>query len=124
MPNCAMAWPPFADGPHSSTKGSGSEVRCPLDCRVRTARLKRMIDIETHDGVTRLTLNRPEARNALNAAGMAALDYLLRDLERAQNARVLVIRATGKAFSAGRDLKEAPELSLAEAMEQHDHWAT
>jgi len=83
-----------------------------------------MIDIETHDGVTRLTLNRPEARNALNAAGMAALDYLLRDLERAQNARVLVIRATGKAFSAGRDLKEAPELSLAEAMEQHDHWAT
>ena len=83
-----------------------------------------MIEVETNDGVTRLTLSRPEARNALNAAGMAGLNTALRDIESSPETRVLVIQAAGKAFSAGRDLKEAPTLPLETALQQHDDWAT
>ena len=83
-----------------------------------------MIEVETNDSVTRLTLSRPEARNALNAAGMAGLNTALRDIESSPETRVLVIQAAGKAFSAGRDLKEAPTLPLETALQQHDDWAT
>ncbi len=83
-----------------------------------------MIETDTHDGITRLTLNRPEALNALNSEGMARLNAALREAEGSTETRVLVIRAAGKAFSAGRDLKEAPGLPLETALRQHDDWAT
>ena len=83
-----------------------------------------MIETGFDNGVLTLTLNRPEARNALNAAGMAALNAALREAESNDAARLLVIRAEGQAFSAGRDLKEAPTLPLATALQQHDDWAT
>lgn len=83
-----------------------------------------MIDTDLKDGVLRLTLNRPKARNALNAAGMADLNAALRDAADNADARVLVIQAAGQAFSAGRDLKEAPTLPLETALQQHDDWAT
>lgn len=83
-----------------------------------------MIDTDLKDGVLRLTLNRPKARNALNAAGMAGLNTALRDAADNADARVLVIQAEGQAFSAGRDLKEAPTLPLETALQQHDDWAT
>ena len=83
-----------------------------------------MIETDLNEGVLRLTLNRPEARNALNAEGMAGLNAALRDAERNEAVRVLVIQAAGQAFSAGRDLKEAPTLPLETALQQHDDWAT
>lgn len=83
-----------------------------------------MIDTDLENGVLRLTLNRPEARNALNSAGMAGLNAALREAESNSDAQVLVIQAAGKAFSAGRDLKEAPTLPLETSLQQHDDWAT
>ena len=83
-----------------------------------------MIETDLNGGVLRLTLNRPAARNALNAEGMAGLNAALRDAEHNGAVRVLVIKAAGKAFSAGRDLKEAPTLPLETALQQHDDWAT
>lgn len=83
-----------------------------------------MIETGFDNGVLTLTLNRPAARNALNAAGMAGFNAALREAESNADARVLVIRAEGKAFSAGRDLKEAPTLPLETALQQHDDWAT
>jgi enoyl-CoA hydratase/carnithine racemase len=58
------------------------------------------------DGVLRLTLNRPTARNALSVGLMAAL---LQALERAgsdRQVRIVVIAAAGPAFCAGHDLRE------------------
>jgi enoyl-CoA hydratase/carnithine racemase len=83
-----------------------------------------MIKMESNGGVTRITLNRPEARNAIYAAGMAALNRALRDIEDSPDTRVLVIQAAGSTFSAGRDLKEAPTLPPDLALQQHDDWAT
>lgn len=57
-------------------------------------------------GVVTLTLNRPQAFNALSEAMLAALQAELDALTKNAQARVVVLRATGRAFCAGHDLKE------------------
>jgi enoyl-CoA hydratase/carnithine racemase len=57
-------------------------------------------------GVVTLTLNRPQAFNALSEALLAALQRELDVLEADERARVLVLAAAGKAFCAGHDLRE------------------
>ena len=53
-----------------------------------------------------LTLNRPAARNSLSEDLIEALTAALRDVRDDANVRAVVIAATGKAFSAGHDMKE------------------
>jgi enoyl-CoA hydratase/carnithine racemase len=53
-----------------------------------------------------LTLNRPDARNSLSEGLIAALDAALRQIHDDAGVRAVVIAATGKAFSAGHDMKE------------------
>lgn len=55
-------------------------------------------------GVRRLTLNRPEKRNALNNALRAALFEALEAFDRDPDARVAIVRGAGACFSAGYDL--------------------
>lgn len=57
-------------------------------------------------GVTTLTLNRPEAFNALSEELLEALQAELDKLAQEPNLRVLVIAASGKAFCAGHDLRQ------------------
>ena len=57
-------------------------------------------------GVITLTLNRPQAFNALSEALLSALQEQLDALARDESARVLVLAAAGKAFCAGHDLRE------------------
>jgi enoyl-CoA hydratase/carnithine racemase len=57
-------------------------------------------------GVYTLTLNRPEAFNALSEAMLDALQAALHEVAADAQARVAVIGASGKAFCAGHDLKE------------------
>ncbi|MBU8537545.1 enoyl-CoA hydratase/isomerase family protein [Falsiroseomonas tokyonensis] len=57
------------------------------------------------DGLVTLTLNRPEARNALNLALAEALAAACRRATDAQ-AKCVLIRAKGPVFCAGADLKE------------------
>ena len=64
-------------------------------------------------GVVTLTLNRPQAFNALNEALLNALQSALKDIAADSSVRAVVVAATGKAFCAGHDLKEmraAPSL--------------
>ena len=56
--------------------------------------------------VATLTLNRPEARNALSMALMAALLVELDAIEADETVRVVVIAGAGPAFCAGHDLRE------------------
>jgi enoyl-CoA hydratase/carnithine racemase len=63
--------------------------------------------LEEHDrGVLRLTLNRPDARNALSAMLMSALLEALDRVANDPQARVVVIAGAGPAFCAGHDLRE------------------
>jgi len=61
-------------------------------------------------GLVTLTLNRPEARNALNLALAAALSGACR-LILTVKARGVIIRANGPVFCAGADLKERQGMS-------------
>lgn len=57
-------------------------------------------------GVLYLTLNRPEARNAMNGALLEELTALFNALRAASAVRVVVLRGAGGHFCAGADLKE------------------
>src|SRR4051812_16171636 len=58
------------------------------------------------DGVAWLTLNRPQARNALSMALMTALEAELAAIATDAAVKVVVIGAAGPAFCAGHDLRE------------------
>jgi enoyl-CoA hydratase len=60
--------------------------------------------------VRRLTLNRPDVLNALNAELVEALSSALSRAAADDGPRVLVLRGAGRAFCAGYDLKEEAEL--------------
>jgi enoyl-CoA hydratase/carnithine racemase len=63
--------------------------------------------LSARDGaVLTLTLNRPQARNALSEGLMAALQAALDAAGHDPTVRVVIIAANGPAFSAGHDLKE------------------
>ena len=63
--------------------------------------------LTSRDGpILTLTLNRPQARNALSEGLMAALQAALDAAGQDPTTRVVVIAANGPAFSAGHDLKE------------------
>lgn len=62
-----------------------------------------------HDrGVTTLTLDAPDTRNALSARLVADLAQAFTDCARNPSVRAVVLTHTGKTFSAGADLKAPP----------------
>src|ERR1700755_1020143 len=60
---------------------------------------------ERRDGVLLITLNRPDARNAVNAALAQGLGAALDALDADSELSVGVLTGAGKGFSAGMDLK-------------------
>jgi enoyl-CoA hydratase len=60
---------------------------------------------EAGDGVLLITLNRPDARNAINAALAAGVAAALDRLDGEDDLRVGILTGAGKGFSAGMDLK-------------------
>lgn len=66
-----------------------------------------LVEIERRPGYAVLTLNRPEAMNALSAALRAELAQAVLDMEADPEIRVLILTGAGdRAFTAGLDLKE------------------
>jgi enoyl-CoA hydratase/carnithine racemase len=63
------------------------------------------------DGVLRLTLNRPQALNALNRALTEALEGALDRVAAMDDVRVLLVCGQGRAFCAGNDIKEMQSLT-------------
>ena len=62
---------------------------------------------ERRDGVALVTMNRPDAMNALSAALRDELAATIEELEADANIRVLILTGAGtRAFTAGLDLKE------------------
>ena len=61
---------------------------------------------ENLDGVTTLTLNRPEKFNALSEDMLTALQQALDLLKEDDATNVVVLAAAGRAFCGGHDLKE------------------
>jgi 2-(1,2-epoxy-1,2-dihydrophenyl)acetyl-CoA isomerase len=64
------------------------------------------VDLVVAEQVATLTLNRPEAYNALTTTMLEEIKDALRGVERDRNVRALIITGVGKAFSSGADLTE------------------
>ena len=69
--------------------------------------------VEKSEGVALVTLNRPDARNALSTALRTALVAAFSELQSDSTADVVILTGAGKAFTAGLDLKELSEVGLA-----------
>jgi enoyl-CoA hydratase len=67
------------------------------------------------DGVALVTINRPEALNALNGDQLRALRDTLTRLAEDHGVRVVVLTGEGRAFAAGADIKEMLQMDVADA---------
>ncbi|VVM96087.1 putative enoyl-CoA hydratase echA8 [Pseudomonas fluorescens] len=67
--------------------------------------------LEIHGKVGLITLNRPQALNALNAQIIAEINQALDQLEQDPQIGCVVLTGSAKAFAAGADIKEMAELS-------------
>jgi methylglutaconyl-CoA hydratase len=63
-----------------------------------------MLEVTRQGGVARVTLNRPEVRNAFDDALIAALTKAFLEIGKDDGIRVLVLAGNGPAFCAGADL--------------------
>ncbi|MDX3382264.1 enoyl-CoA hydratase [Streptomyces niveiscabiei] len=61
---------------------------------------------DAQDGIATITLNRPEAANAQTMALLDDLDAAWTRAARDEDVRVVVLKANGRHFSAGHDLKD------------------
>ena len=72
-----------------------------------------VIEVHQEAGVALVTLNRPDAHNALNRALSEAIIATFADLAADEGVRAIVLTGAGRAFCAGVDLKaltDEPEL--------------
>ena len=74
-----------------------------------------IIEYETREHIALITLNRPEARNAVNHEVAEGIEKALDAFEDDENLWTGILCAKGPAFSAGADLKaiSAGKLNLA-----------
>lgn len=72
--------------------------------------------VERADGVATVTLDRPDALNALTRASRLALLRDLRALSADAEVRCLVLTGAGRAFCAGQDLREPDALDDVDAL--------
>ncbi|MBY5987059.1 putative enoyl-CoA hydratase echA8 [Roseovarius sp. THAF27] len=70
------------------------------------------IIVEVEDHVAKITLNRPDALNALNDQLLGELVDALQDAEGNDKVRCIVITGSEKAFAAGADIKMMSEKSF------------
>lgn len=62
-----------------------------------------LLDLSLRDGVASLTLDRPQARNALSVDVCSAIVSALDDVDARDDVRVVLVRGAGPAFCAGAD---------------------
>ncbi len=69
------------------------------------------------DGIARITLNRPEKRNALNDAVIGALKDSLRRADQEEGVRAVILAGAGADFCSGADLAALQKISNASVAE-------
>lgn len=74
--------------------------------------------LDKQEGVGLITLNRPDALNALNSTLLAELGEALLSLNSDDDVGAIVVTGSEKAFAAGADIKEMSELTFADVAKQ------
>src|SRR6266550_609031 len=99
-------------GASSSSSATGStsfdsrRVRMPPDSTV-------LVELDADAAVATITLNRPEALNALTVPMKVELLGAFRQVERDATVRAVILTGAGRAFCAGQDLRERLEPNAA-----------
>ncbi|WP_201521357.1 enoyl-CoA hydratase/isomerase family protein [Gulosibacter hominis] len=75
------------------------------------------IAVSQQGAITIITLQRPDALNAMNSAMLAEIDAALTEAEADPNIRALLFIGSGRAFAAGADVTELSELSHEQMLE-------
>ena len=70
--------------------------------------------LEINESIARITLNRPEKRNALSLALMQEVTGCMKEIGNSKDIRAVILTATGKVFSAGHDLSEMTNRTLSD----------
>lgn len=99
-------------------QGSGANASIDIQPRKSDAMSLETILTDITDSVATLTLNRPEAMNALNRQMMLEITRTLADWERNDAVRAIVITGSSKAFAAGADIKEMQSLQYLDCLQQ------
>ena len=73
--------------------------------------------VEKRDAVALITLNRPDALNALNSELFAELNTVFDDLEADDSVAAIVITGSDKAFAAGADISEMKDMSYSQMLD-------
>ena len=74
------------------------------------------VEMERHEGVALLTLNRPDVLNALSPDMLDDLEFLLDQIEKRSELRCVVITGAGdRAFTAGADIRHMREATPLQA---------
>ena len=66
-------------------------------------------DVEVKDRIAHIVLSRPAKRNSMTPAFWRELPQIVRDIDAAAEARVIVISSTGPHFTAGLDISHLRE---------------
>ena len=76
----------------------------------------KFINIETDGPIATLTINRPDALNALNDELIAEMQSYLRSVWFDENLRVIIVTGEGKAFVSGADIAELAQMGVQDGM--------
>ncbi|MCD4683380.1 MAG: enoyl-CoA hydratase/isomerase family protein [Bacteroidales bacterium] len=66
----------------------------------------KILEISISEGIALITINRPEALNALNTRFFQEMDEAIATISKNHEVKVMVITGSGKAFVAGADIAE------------------
>jgi enoyl-CoA hydratase/carnithine racemase len=78
------------------------------------------LQYEELDGIAKITLDRPERRNALSLGLMLELLECLRSIKDRAEVRAVILAAAGKVFSSGHDLSEMTGRTVTEYRQVFD----
>ena len=68
--------------------------------------MSELVKVEAADGIQVITINRPEARNAINLETAQAMAEVLQRMDADDAVRIGIVTGAGGTFSSGMDLKD------------------
>lgn len=75
---------------------------------------------EVENSIATITLNRPEKRNALNDSLINSLKVALKEADKDENLRAIIIKGAGKDFCSGADLSALQKIAESDVLENWD----
>lgn len=76
-----------------------------------------ILKLDVEDGIAIVTISRPKAMNALNTRFFHEMGYLISEINKKPEVKVMIITGEGKAFVAGADIAEMVDKNSEEGSE-------